>query len=492
MRSHPREKTGRNDPCPCGSAKKYKHCCLAAQPLSEESLWRRQHEVSAELTSELMRFAERHFDEDDLFDAWYDFNLEDFPPPMDAVLDEDTIFMPYFLFQWDPARTSRRRRPGEEGIVTFSFKLSKSGRKHGQLTEMQTHFLEQAATQPLSFYEVTRVNPGDRMALRDILLGGETEVIELTATQSVGEGDILYGQIWNVSGFSVLGCSAPFQIPSRKLADILVLRKKLRKKIAKAQRDLAAADLIRYEDDVREAYLNIRDILHTPPRFTNTDGDPLVFHTLTFQVGSAGVAFDALASLAVGLSKEDLQANAELDDEGAVRNVKFDWIKQGNRKIKSWDNTILGSITISGQSLIAEANSKERAERLAKEIEKRMGILAVHVSTIAQTPEEMLKNAPQRSTQQKDDTEEILRDPEARKKWQQMLQRQVEGWVHTKLPILGGKTPMQAVRDPDGREIVEALLRDWERGGDRRAFPGDIRPDIGAVRRLLNLMPAAS
>ncbi|RLA43860.1 MAG: hypothetical protein DRR42_21180, partial [Gammaproteobacteria bacterium] len=21
-------KTGRNDPCPCGSGKKYKHCCL--------------------------------------------------------------------------------------------------------------------------------------------------------------------------------------------------------------------------------------------------------------------------------------------------------------------------------------------------------------------------------------------------------------------------------------------------------------------------------
>jgi uncharacterized protein YecA (UPF0149 family) len=22
------KKTGRNDPCPCGSGKKYKHCCL--------------------------------------------------------------------------------------------------------------------------------------------------------------------------------------------------------------------------------------------------------------------------------------------------------------------------------------------------------------------------------------------------------------------------------------------------------------------------------
>ena len=25
---HPRAKTGRNDPCPCGSGRKYKACCL--------------------------------------------------------------------------------------------------------------------------------------------------------------------------------------------------------------------------------------------------------------------------------------------------------------------------------------------------------------------------------------------------------------------------------------------------------------------------------
>jgi len=36
-------KTGRNDPCPCGSGKKYKKCCL---PLHEESRAKQQEEVS--------------------------------------------------------------------------------------------------------------------------------------------------------------------------------------------------------------------------------------------------------------------------------------------------------------------------------------------------------------------------------------------------------------------------------------------------------------
>jgi hypothetical protein len=483
MRSHPREKTGRNDPCPCGSGKKYKHCCLGAQPLSEQSVWQRQHDVSERLTADLLLFAERRFGGDDVLDAWRDFNLEDFPAPMDRVRDEETIFMPYFLYLWDPERISRWRRPGEEGLIASSFRLEQKGR----LTEMQSHILAQAATQPLSFYEVVRRTPGERMTLRNILIGGEPEIIEHLATLSVEEGDIIYGQLWNVAALDVLGCSAPFRIPLRKLADVLVLRKKLRKKIAKSSRELDAADLVRYEDDVRETYLNIRDALHTPPRLTNTDGDPLLFHTLTFQVSSPGVAFEALAPLARGYPKEVLLRDAELEADGGIRGVEFDWIKKGNRKIESWDNTILGHIKISGQTLTADVNSKERAERLHKEIEKRLGILAVHQSTKVQTPEEMLENAPEPVANGIDRTEEILRDPEARKQWQEMLQRQVEGWIHKKIPILGGKTPLQAVRDPDGKEIVEALLREWEQGGDRRAFPGDIRPDIGAVRRLLKL-----
>ena len=66
------------------------------------------------------------------------------------------------------------------------------------------------------------------------------------------------------------------------------------------------------------------------------------------------------------------------------------------------------------------------------------------------------------------------------------MQREVEAWVHRKVPVLGGRTPMQAVKDPDGREIIESLLVEFERCADER-FPGVIRPDVTVLRRLLNL-----
>ena len=85
-----------------------------------------------------------------------------------------------------------------------------------------------------------------------------------------------------------------------------------------------------------------------------------------------------------------------------------------------------------------------------------------------------------------------MADPEARKFLQATMQKQVEGWVHQKIPALGGRTPLEAVRDPDGKEMVEALLLDWERRDERDVSPNQIRPDIGALRRLLNLAPQAS
>ena len=130
---------------------------------------------------------------------------------------------------------------------------------------------------------------------------------------------------------------------------VIDLRKKLKKRMARQNRYLTPHDLLRYADLIRATYLGIRNALHTPPRLCNTDGDPFLFHTLTFRIESAEAAFEALASLAVGRSREELFDDAELDEGGKLRSVDFDWIREGNRKFKSWDNTILGHIKISAK-----------------------------------------------------------------------------------------------------------------------------------------------
>ena len=84
MLSSAGNKVGRNDACPCGSGKKYKHCCLPGYAPSVDRLWERQHEESARLTRDITRFAERKFGER-IYDAWQDFNMSDVPPSLEAA-----------------------------------------------------------------------------------------------------------------------------------------------------------------------------------------------------------------------------------------------------------------------------------------------------------------------------------------------------------------------------------------------------------------------
>jgi hypothetical protein len=484
-------KVGRNDPCPCGSGKKYKRCCLEQQSASY-SFWAQQRGASDQLTRDMLRFAEGKFGEQ-ISVAWEDFNMTDLPVPFDAYPDEQQIFIPYFLFHWDPQRPRSRKGANRRGgLVTRWYELEKAGK----LSEMERLFLEQATTQPFSFFEVLRSEVGERIRLRDILVGGETEVVERSASRMLQIGDIIYSQIWNLQRLSILGCMAPIRIPPSWKDEVISLRKKLRKQVARQNREMTPDELVRHQDAIRLTYLTIRDGLYAPPWLANTDGDALVFHTLKFRIESPEKVFEALVPLAFGQLKEEILEDAKFSKNGKLRSVEFDWRRKGNARIPSWDNTILGNIKIAGRSLIAEVNSENRAKRLRAEIEKRLGASATHRSTSALTADEMLAKAPKRTkAQAKEDIEfeqALLRDPEAKSQLQQIIQKQTEDWVHQKVPALGGRTPLQAVLDPDGKEIVESLLLDWERRADDSAYQAGIRPDFNAVRRLLNLASTTS
>jgi SEC-C motif len=487
MAHHPRKKTGRNDPCPCGGGKKYKHCCLLVAPASEDSRWRRQRDASDRLTQEMLNFARSRFG-NHIPEAWLDFNQDELPIPLDEDAAEGQIFLPYFLFDWDPERPSPQREDYPRmGLVARSYLLKAGSR----LAELDRSILEQATTQPLSFYEVVGCDPGERMVLRDVLIGGETEVVERKGSAFVRPGDLVYGQLCKLPEVATLGRLAPLCIPPREKVEIVGLRAELRKKIARKGGELTAADLNRFAEEVRGTYLDIRDAMREPPQLDNTDGDPILFHTLTFRTGSAHAAFEALAPLAWGVSKDELLDTAEVDDDGALRSAEIPWLKKGNRQIKQWENTILGQLKISGRSLVAEVNSERRATRLRQEIEKRLGILAIHQSTVAQTPEAMLEKWEQRGDASSSaDHDGPPLDPEVIEHAKAEMQRLVESWIYKKIPVLGGRTPLQAISDPDGKEIVESLLLDWERKIEQATMPGILRPDIDVIRRLLNLAPS--
>ncbi len=67
------------------------------------------------------------------------------------------------------------------------------------------------------------------------------------------------------------------------------------------------------------------------------------------------------------------------------------------------------------------------------------------------------------------------------------MEQEMEAWVNLKLSVLGGRTPRQAVQEPDGREVVEGLLLEWERSAAQPSMAKFLGPDVAMIRRLLHL-----
>ena len=202
-----------------------------------------------------------------------------------------------------------------------------------RLSALELQILEQAISRPVSFYEVLRSDPGRGIRLRDLLIGEETEVEEHSASQMMRPGDLAYGQIWMMPDVATLGRLAPRMIPPDRKIEIVKLRAQLRKKIAKENRELCAADLVRYTDEIRVVYLNIRDAMRRPPTLQNTDGDPFAFHTLTYRIESAQLAFDAhwLRCPGTPQKEEALLDEAVRDSDGVMQSAEIPWSKQGNK-----------------------------------------------------------------------------------------------------------------------------------------------------------------
>ena len=287
------------------------------------------------------------------------------------------------------------------------------------------------------------------MRLRDILIGGEVEVEEHSGSRFLQPSDLVYGRICRLPDVNTLTCMAPVAIPPGRKADVIALRAWLRQGAARQDRELNQLDLFRYAEKIRLTYLAIRDSLHAPPRLCNTDGETLEFHTLTWRAGSAQVAFDALAPLAWGWTKEELLEDAEIGSDGALHSVEIDWVKKGNKMHKHWDNTILGHIKISDRSLTVDVNSANRAAKIAAEIEKRLGMLAVPLGTRVKTQNELLKEAKARPAAGA--VSGKAEDPQLTEISRTLMQEETDAWVHRRIPILGGHTPLEAVNDPEGK-----------------------------------------
>lgn len=324
-------------------------------------------------------------------------------------------------------------------------------------------------------------------------LAGSMTFVSAPLRAPLTGGDILYAQMSPLEGLTTMAFCAPLPIPPSMKSIIVAQRMQLQSigRKRKKLRTFSTDDLLNFEEDFRELYLEIIDRLNAPPVLYNTDSEPLEMHTMKFELRlSPADAFDLLAPLLAGIrEKEDVLAENEYAASAEPETIAFAWYKKGNKKMKSWDNTILAHLRLSPGLLVADVNSRRRAEKLRAEIENRLRLGVVHRETLVKTSEEMLEQVRHMSPErrQKDAAQaKLLKDPAAQAVLRDFLQKEADAWIHKKLPALGGRTPLQAVKDPDLREIVESLLLDFEHRV-ATSYPPGAAPDFSAIRKRLGV-----
>jgi hypothetical protein len=484
-------KIGRNDPCPCGSGRKYKQCCLAAPaaPALEPAnlAWKRVRRALDEfdVTAKIVRLIGEAYGPDVVEEAWLDFAFDD--DPFDPESVHGSVFWPWMFHCWKPdPEATTVADTSLHGVSPTQAFLAGRGRS---LDPLVRQYLEACLASRFGFYEIVRCKPGIGFEARDMFTGERHEVLERGASQFFQDGDAIYAQFANLEGITLMEACAPYPIPPIRQLPLLELRQEI-------ESDMEAGTIVTaddYAEDLRAAYFDLTEAIAKPamPQLQNTDGEALVLQELIFDIDSPQATFDALAHLDINNTVEELLATAERDADGALRKIQLTWSVPGNRVHEEWNNTVLGSITIDGPRMTANVNSNERAAAFRTIVEQTLGAHARYRTAEVQSADKLIAEAQaaraaDKSPPAADDA--LLEMPEVQAQIAKMMAQHYERWVEQPIPALGGRTPLVAAQDPAARHKVEALVRQAERDSGRMRPPVD--PAVfQRLRQRLGLSP---
>jgi hypothetical protein len=182
-------KLGRNDPCPCGSGKKYKQCCLNAEANQAANDRSRAVPRAIEWLMTKHGKAAREALDEGFFGSLDDDEYDLMPEPGEEAYEGIMIN----ALEWLLA----------DGVITIKGEDHRVadlllGQGGPLFSVEQRQWIELLTAMPLRLYEVVEVRPGESMTLKDILLPPESEpclVQEKSATQQANRDDILAARL---------------------------------------------------------------------------------------------------------------------------------------------------------------------------------------------------------------------------------------------------------------------------------------------------------
>lgn len=484
--------TGRNDPCPCGSGKKFKACCL---PLGRQAAASSEPPPADDFGLLFRQFLAMALSAGDVAE---EAELRAAIGVTSAYClasggGDDATFRPLHVLSAVLERILEDNDAEESEFadlfyprLPFDVVLDREGRTGADL-----FLLRQGASLPPNAVDAVRA-----------LIEAEDAVCRIVrdrrglSIENVRTGDRLPGpegwkarapgmtcRLVRYHGHHVAVMPEPIDDPD----DPWYLD-------AQEEALDAAADLLREAkvelrsrwkgvalgEEIVEMAMNIENQAKAAagrPEVRNTAGDELVFTSLRWDVSDGAKVRAALSHL------------EGLDLEETPEGLSGTFLRKRGSKDRHMigESVSVGTLSLKGQTLTVETNSAERADKLRRKVEKALG-KAVSFRTVSSEPlEEALRRPvdPIAAEKSRMEQERLMALPEVREALAKMGHDHSRAWCDTVIPALGNRRPRSLVKTASGRAKVEALLQDFEarqagRTGDPLAMDLDlIRSELG-------------
>ncbi|HTQ78679.1 MAG TPA: SEC-C metal-binding domain-containing protein, partial [Thermoanaerobaculia bacterium] len=421
-----------NDPCPCGSGRKYKQCCLREE---------REHRSPARWTGSVVKvldwLQQRH--RRSLERARHEFyasldeersgRLLQLPEEILSMVDGNSI---EWLIAEGEIEVHGERRLAMDLVLGPGGPL---------LAVEERQWLEGLARHPMQVYEVQEAIPGEGVWVKNVATAKARRVWvrERSASQSLVRWDVLgarlvpVGEEWQISG-------AIYLIPRDALPG---LRAALR--VAARAGDNPSRPII-------AAWLGHLTEPPPPlPKFVDSSsGDPILMVTDHYDVTS----WDELAACLGG--QPDVDGNQEKG-----------WVWLEDTPEGRFQRSRLALNPGRENRLEAFARSLRRAEEGAAWLRQVAGdTLVYRTREIVDPTSALLQQRPPSTANQ---PAPIPLPPEIHRE----LYRQ---WPEQPIPALGNLTPREAIRTRSGRQQVVELLKDYEIHEQRSAREQGLEP----------------
>ena len=463
--------TGRNDPCPCGSGKKYKKCCLlgeqAARPLTKQLLDEASTNAIALLLDFSIKFPEP------LKEPPLNRPVPELPnaDAQDALQNE--LLAPWILYLWYPPEAPSQALPSDRTVAARF--LRQEGEKLDGITR---RFIEAARLEPFSYWQVEGVSPGASLLLKDMVTGVERLVYDVSSSNMAAKWDIFFAQVVGLEGTFIFNSIGVYPLaPNQFRQSIGEFAEDIKKQIGES------ADrrrLLGYQTEFILHYLQcVDEMLHPKlPEMQNMDGDKLVFAKSRY-VFDAASRLDVIKAL---ISVRDVEKSGE---EGG--DAKFVWLampKAANHKRK----VVKAGIRVGQDWLESECNSEARDKALRKQLLKHLGSLMTHESTNLQpfNPGKMSGELPQAGADKSGALDLATLSEEDRKQIEKVLTEQQMSWLDENVPMLGNKTPRETASTPQGKKQIAGMINDWE-NMQSRVRDRQFRFDFNKLRAELGI-----